>query len=245
MSSPNHQSLHSLNSLFRAILELREIVLAAYRGRNEVLRASLSSQAHNALSNALESADPSKNPISREDNLRKFLAHDWVVGFHDVQTVGGVVIPESVESTMGKDAFKTLASESLAIIKDYKSVMNTPWKAFCENQRKWAETDAVREMEHTGDLSVKKLSTKNRADAAEASKVMMVNFGLASQRFGCMLRLAHDPWIEQVNWKFSSYTDLLFRRIVFSRIISEFIVVLSLMIVLHFCFNTNTLSSRF
>lgn len=35
--------------LFRAILELREIVLAAYRGRNEVLRAALSLQAHEAL----------------------------------------------------------------------------------------------------------------------------------------------------------------------------------------------------
>ena len=63
----------STSSLFRAILELREIVLAAYRGRNEVLRASLSPQAHDALSRGLEGgellspkkpSDPSKNLIS-------------------------------------------------------------------------------------------------------------------------------------------------------------------------------------
>lgn len=222
LSLPNYQFSHPSLSLFRAILELREIVLAAYRGRNEVLRASFSRQAHHSLSAALESVDPSKNSISREDNLREFLAHDWVIGFHDVQSLENVILPESIGSTMGQGAFKTLKSESIAIIKDYKAVMNAPWKAFCENQRKWAETDAVREMEHTGDLSIKKLSSKDRADAAEASKVMVSNFGLASQRFGCMLRLAHDPWIEQVNWKFSSHTDLLFRRIVFSRIISEF-----------------------
>ncbi|KAL7452019.1 hypothetical protein ACHAWC_003770, partial [Mediolabrus comicus] len=40
--------------LFRAILELREIVLAAYRGRNEVLRTALSPKAHKALSRGLE-----------------------------------------------------------------------------------------------------------------------------------------------------------------------------------------------
>ena len=40
----------SMRRLFRSILEIREIVLAAHRGRNEVLRVSLSPLAFEALS---------------------------------------------------------------------------------------------------------------------------------------------------------------------------------------------------
>jgi hypothetical protein len=210
-------------------LELREIILAAYRGRNEVLRASLSLEAHSALSRGLGGgellsprSDPSKN-TSREDSLRDFLSHDWVTGFHDVQTVENIILPDSVGSAMGKEAFQSLARESVAITTDYKTVLNAPWKTYCEAQRKWAETDAVREMEHSGDLLVKKLSNKERTDNVEFNKVMINGFGLASQRFRCMLQLSHDPWARKVNWMFSPYTDLLFRRIVFSRIVGEFI----------------------
>lgn len=192
-------------------MELREIVLAAYRGRNEVLRVSLSPSANEALSRALEGGEllPNKN---REDQLRKFLTHDWTTGFHDVRVVGSVVIPDAVGSTIGQDVFETLSSESKAIVKDYKSVMNAPWKAYCELQRRWAETDAVREMEHTGDLSLKKLSGKERSDTSESHKHLMLGFGLALQRFSSLVQLAHDPWIRQANWQFSSCTDLLFRR---------------------------------
>lgn len=130
-------------------------MLAAYRGRNEVLRASLSLQAHDALSRGLEGgellsprgSDPPKSVTSREESLRSFLGNEWVTGFHDVEVVGNNVIPEEVGSSMGREAILLLSSESLAIVKDYKAVLNSPWTAFCEHQRRWAETDAVREME--------------------------------------------------------------------------------------------------
>ncbi len=131
-------------------------MLAAYRGRNEVLRASLSPKAHDALSRGLEGGellspkkpnDTLKSVTSREESLRSFLSNDWVTRFHDVEVVGNIVVPDAVSSTLGKEAIQLLHTESLAILKDYKSVLNAPWKAFCENQRRWAETDAVREME--------------------------------------------------------------------------------------------------
>ena len=194
-----------------------------------MLRASLSPQAHDALSRGLEGgdllspkkpSDPPANLISREESIRTFLAHDWVTGFHDVQTVGSTILPDSV-GTMGKEVFLTLASESAAIINDYKTVMNAPWKAFCEHQRKWAETDAVREMEHSGDLIVKKLASKECSNALESNKLMIAGLALASSRFSMMLQLAREPWTKAANWKFPCFTDLLFRRIVFSTIAGE------------------------
>jgi hypothetical protein len=92
-------------------------------------------------------SDPPKSVTSREESLRSFLLNEWVTGFHDVEVVGNNVIPEEVGSPMGREAIQLLASESSAILKDYKTVLNSPWKAFCEHQRRWAETDAVREME--------------------------------------------------------------------------------------------------
>ncbi len=145
--------------LFRAILELREIVLAAYRGRNEVLRTALSPQAHNALSRGLEevSSPKSESPksSSKEVNLRSFLESDWVSNFLDVDTLEGFEIPEQVAngqmhdkkkaSTRGKEAMSELIAESKAIVKEYSALLNEPFGAFCESQRKWAETDAVRD----------------------------------------------------------------------------------------------------
>ena len=69
-----------------------------------------------------------------------------------------------------------------------------------------------------GDLAVKRLATKQRSDSVESNRLMMASFALASQRFTCLLQMAHDPWTKQANWQFSAYTDLLFRKIVLSRI---------------------------
>jgi hypothetical protein len=82
-------------------------VLAAYRGRNEVLRASLSPKAHDALSRGLEGGellspkkpnDTLKSVTSREESLRSFLSNDWVTRFHDVEVVGNIVVPDAVSS---------------------------------------------------------------------------------------------------------------------------------------------------
>jgi len=135
-------------------------VLAAYRGRNEVLRTALSPKAYKALSRGLEdvstpNSESPKSSSSKEVNLRSFLENEWVSNFHDVDTLDGFVIPEQVAngqmhdnkkaSTLGKEAMVQLIAESKAIVKEYSALLNEPFATFCESQRKWAETDAVRD----------------------------------------------------------------------------------------------------
>ena len=214
----------SKRRLFRATLELREIVLAAYRGRNEVLRAALSSQAYEALSCGLEDNTGSKgsNFQSKEASLRAFLENDWVAGFHDVEGEGNLVIPEQVssgqicqdskQSTRGKQAIEELAAESVAIVKEYTLLLNIPFTLYCETQRKWAETDAVRDREYEGDVSVRRLSNKYRTDLVELNKSTVARLLLALQRLSSIAQLLHDPWRRVRHWMFTSCTDLLYRR---------------------------------
>ena len=217
-----------IRRLFRAILELREIVLAAYRGRNEVLRAALSPWGYEALANGLEdrSTSPNANDLpSKEASLRSFLENSWVTGFHDVDVDGDLIIPEQIAngqvydgreaSKRGRQAIQELASESTAIIKDYSHLLNSPFTLYCETQRKWAETDAVRDREYEGDVLVKKLSSKHRTDIVELNKSMTSKHALALQRLASVIQVASDPWIRLRHWQFNSYTDLLYRRIVF------------------------------
>lgn len=208
----------SKRRLFRATLELREIVLAAFKGRNEVLRASLSTQAYDALSRGLDD----HASITKEAGLRAYLESDWVVGFHDVEGEGSVVIPDQVscghtdqdrkQSTRGKQAIEEIASESAAIVKEYTNLLNSPFTQYCENQRKWAETDAVRDREYEGNLSVKRLSSKYRMDIMDLNKAMGAKLLLAVQRLSSIAKLAHDPWEKGRHWMFTGCTDLLYRR---------------------------------
>ena len=212
--------------LFRAVLELREIVLAAYRGRNEVLRAALSPSAHEALSRGLEevaggsgstkaggaTADPSP---SKEASLRAFLENDWVAGFHDVEGEGSLVVPEQVVKAAGRRAIGEIAKESGAIAAEYACLLDAPFAAYCEGQRRWAETDAVRDREYEGDAAVKHLSSRRRQDAAELHRATATGRSLAGRRLARIARLADDPWEEGRHWMFTAHTDLLYRRILF------------------------------
>lgn len=221
----------SRRRLFRSILEIREIILAAYRGRSEVLQESLSPVAFETLSQGFEeergigaSAQSTKLP-PKEAFLRAFLKNDWVVGFHDVMSEGELNIPEQIScdqinkgkksSTRGRRAIEELATESDSIIKEYNILLNAPFTLYCEKQRKWAETDAVRDREYNGDLLVKRLSNKHRSERLDFSKSVAARLFLTSQRFISLEHLSHDPWERQRHWTFSSHTDLLYRRIIF------------------------------
>ncbi len=220
----------SMRRLFRSIFEIREIVLAAHRGRNEVLRSSLSPLAFEALSQGLEeerdsgAAMQSNNLPPKEAVLRAFLRNDWVVGFHDMMSEGELIIPEQISRDQtnqgrntparGRRAIEEVVSESESIIKEYNILLNAPFTLYCEKQRKWAETDAVRDREYNGDLLVKQLSNKHRTDRVDFGKSTAARLFLASKRFSSLEQLSHDPWKRQRHWTFSSYTDLLYRRIV-------------------------------
>ena len=81
--------------LFLSAMELREIILEAFRRRSEVLREALSLQAYEALQAALE--DQARGNTARrraslsdipwqvkEEGIRRFMRQDWVQNFHDV-----------------------------------------------------------------------------------------------------------------------------------------------------------------
>uniref|UniRef100_A0A7S2PGR8 BEACH domain-containing protein n=1 Tax=Skeletonema marinoi TaxID=267567 RepID=A0A7S2PGR8_9STRA len=164
--------------------------------------------------------------MSKEVNLRSFLESDWVSNFLDVDTLEDFEIPEQVAngqmhdkkkaSTRGKEAMLELIAESKAIVKEYSALLNEPFGAFCESQRKWAETDAVRDREYEGDLLVKRLSSKHRTDTSESNRLVVTQFALASQRMAAIQRLMNDPWDLLRRWEVSTHTDLLYRRILFS-----------------------------
>ena len=71
--------------------------------------------------------------------------------------------------------------------------------------------------EYEGDLLVKRLSSKHRTDTSEFNRLVAAQFSLASQRMATIERLMKDPWDILMRWEVSTHTDLLYRRILFSR----------------------------
>jgi hypothetical protein len=94
-SSRDAQRKHH-RRLLRASLELRDIVSTVYRGRNEVLRVTLSTEAYEALRSSLEGQSPPAKSLSKESVIREFLSSKWVDGFQDIETRYDLIIPEQV-----------------------------------------------------------------------------------------------------------------------------------------------------
>ena len=229
--------------LFRATLELREVVLAAYRGRNEVLRAALSLQAYEALQAGLEESTAtgkkwgsSKSKVSSKDrrgssskeaSLRAFLANVWVTRFHDVDIIGDIAVPEQVSnkqiyrnrtaSDQGLLAIEELAKESKHMVEDYSRALNAPFEAYCEDQRQWTETDAVRDLEYAGDLAVKRLAGRFRTDLNETIRLASLRSGAAGLRWNAIARNVIEPWEDFEHWKLAKHPDRLHRRILLVR----------------------------
>ena len=144
--------------LLRVALELRDVVSTAYRGRNELLRSTLSAVAHESLRDSLEGAfTPGKMP-SKESVVRDFLASKWVAGFQDTVIRHDLAVPEQVsmdaiplssdeESNPGFNSVIKLAEESNGIVFDFEKSINSCFEVYLEVQRKWAETEAVRDLE--------------------------------------------------------------------------------------------------
>lgn len=64
-------------------------------------------------------------------------------------------------------------------------------------------------------MSVKRLSSKYRTDISDLNRSMAARFLLALQRLNLVAQFANDPWERCRHWTFTSFTDLLYRRIVF------------------------------
>ncbi|MEM7559509.1 MAG: hypothetical protein AAF394_10315 [Planctomycetota bacterium] len=209
----------------RAALELREVCLAAFRGRNEVLRASLTEKAFESLQSSLE-ATPTG---SKETVIRSFLKNDWVTNFQDVDLCGNVAIPaqlsdhsgivdaSSESSNAGIKAIEALAAESNSIIADFNRTLDIQFGAYCEYQRQWAETDAVRDLEYEGDGIVQRLSGKHHIEFGETAKQLATRADAASGRFALIERNVIELWLPEQHWKLAEHTDRMTRRILLVR----------------------------
>jgi len=123
-----------------------------------LLRSTLSAEAHEALRDSLEGAfTPGKTP-SKESVVRDFLASKWVAGFQDTVNRHDLAVPEQVsmdyiplssneESNPGFGSVVKLSGESGNIVSDFEKSIDSCFEIYLEVQRKWAETDAVRDLE--------------------------------------------------------------------------------------------------
>ena len=215
-----------LRRLLRVALELRDVVSTAYRGRNDLLRSTISTEAYEALRASLEGAASSEKIVSKESVVRDFLSSRWVTGFTDTVNRHDLAVPEQVSMDtiplssdqetnpllQGFVAVEKLSFESASIVSDYERAINSCFEEYLEVQRKWAETDAVRDLEHDGDTTTKRLSENHRFDSAETAKAVLLRRSAADNRWRGIQGKVSEPWKNETHWKPTRYTDLLGRR---------------------------------
>ena len=220
--------------LLRVALELRDIILTTYQGRNEVLRAALHPPAFASLQMCLEASSQSTDdqkvakPISQKElTARAMLTSDWVTRFQDVDIRGDQAFPEQLERVTyeqgrssispGALAVESLSKESKDIILSFEKSLNSCFENYLEAQRRWAETGAVRDMEYEGDTALKRLSSRHKNDLGGAAKVMLLKVSAAEIRWRSIDRKIVEVWGGRDNWKLARYPDNLGRRILLVR----------------------------
>lgn len=215
--------------LLRVSFELREIVATAYRGRNEVLRAALSKSTFEALQISLEhklGTDEQERVVSKEAVIRAFLHSEWVTGYRDmdIRRDGSVQI-SSIESRQelsashrGYLAVEELSSESTQNIADYNRALNDAFKIYLDDQKNWAETDLVRDLEYDGDVAVKRLAVNHRSDLLAATRMSKERSRGATSRWQVVVRQYLELWTtERAHWRLADHPDCLTRRILLTR----------------------------
>ena len=218
--------------LLRVSFELREIVATAYRGRNEVLRAALSFQAFEALQESLEhnvaAQEAQRRQTSKETVVREFLKSQWVTGYQDIELQGDVSIPDQVAngqpydqkraSHRGSLAVEELSAESAQNVRDFNQALNGPFKIYLDDQKNWAETDLVRDLEYDGDIAVKRLSLNHRSAIMETARSGTDRAHGAANRWAVVERQIIELWTSQgAHWQFDEHPDCLGRRILMVR----------------------------
>lgn len=221
--SSKEQQKKYLRRLLRVALDLRDIVSTAYRGRNDILHSALSSEALEALRLSLEGAFPSGKSLSKEHVVRDFLASKWVMGFQDTLTRHDLSVPEQVsmdtiplssdqEINHGFATIEKLGQESECLVSDFENAIDNCFKEYLEVQRKWAETDAVRDLEYEGETTIKRLAEKYRSDTGDLIKDLVIRRNAAENRWRSIQCKVADPWKNEYHWKLARYTDLLGKR---------------------------------
>lgn len=210
-----HKKYH--RRLVRTGLEFRDVVLTIYRGRLEMLRSFLSLSAFEALRDSLEGQ--SQPAISKEAVVKDFLSSIWVAGFQDVEIKLDVAVPEQlsmgniplssdqVSQSDGFSLVQELAAESRLIGAGFEKTLSGCFEQYLEETRKWAETDAVRDLEFEGDSTCKLLTDKFKADSVELARSAQLRNTGAENRWIRIHRTVVEPWEGQRHWTLSRYTD--------------------------------------
>jgi hypothetical protein len=154
------------------------------------------------------------------------LSSSWVCGYQDVEIKADLAIPEQItmntiplssdeisSEQQGFSAMEKLAEEGKSILSDFEKALNAGFESYLESQRKWAETDAVRELESEGDTIAKRLAEKTVNDASEFAKVNLVRRSAADNRWHGVQRKAILPWTVEKHWKLGNFADKHGRRI--------------------------------
>lgn len=213
--------------LLRVALELRDVVSTAFRGRNDILRVTMSTEAYEALRLSLE-GDALSEKLSKESVVREFLSSPWVTGFADTVSRQDLAIPEQVSMetiplssdqalnpySQGFYALEKLALESKNIVSDFESAINSCFEEYLQAQRTWAETDAVRDLEYDGDTTSKRLTENYKFDSIDAIKCANLRRAFADGRWRAIESRVSEPWSNAKHWKLARYTDMRGRRTV-------------------------------
>lgn len=218
--------------LLRVGLELRDILVAIIERRSEVLKASLSIEAFEALRKSLEVSPSQFNGTAKigstqkEIFVRNLLLSDWVKGYQGVHVSegGGIPLPEQLRKpsqgspdSEALSAVKDLLQESEDIMVSFEKSLNICFEKYLETQRKWAETGAVRELECEGDAAMKRLSQRHSTDMGELSKLSLARKVAAEGRWNSIDRKTEELWDSYNHWMLAKYTDRLGRRILLVR----------------------------
>lgn len=138
----------------------------------------------------------------------------------------GQVYRNRTASVHGRVAIQDLCEESNKIVHEYDIALNSPFEEYCENQRLWAQTDAVREMEYEGDLIVKRLSHGHKLDMMEAKRLTSLRSDIATFKRNLVERNISAFWSSYTQqsssggstfWKLCVFPDRLHRRILLTR----------------------------
>ena len=160
-----------------------------------------------------------------------FLSSPWVTGFMDIESYESndeerttFSVPEMASNrqnyrnrtalTAGFDAVEALAKESNEIVAELNRCLDIPFEDYLEEQRRWADTNLVRDMEYDGDVTVKTLAGRHKNDLDISVQQSKLRDGSTKREVVAISTKVVEPWKSRHHWKFSSSTDRLHRRIV-------------------------------
>ncbi len=213
--------------LLRSTKKLYEIVSEIFQRRNDVVREALSKEAYEALISSLTESTSNDNS-TKDQSIRIFLKSKWVKGFQDVENRFDLAIPEQVwieaqegasgngTTMQGLIAIEQLSKESHDILADFEKALDNCFTNYLESQRKWAETDAVRDIEYDGDIILKRFSEKYKSDLLDVARDTAIRRTAAEQRWKMIERLVIDPWREPKHWIIPKWTDRMGRKQILS-----------------------------